>query len=90
MEETCKKQGQEIASCLLGCTGASFAGNLVLEPQNLYLGDLGVDFGTLGVILVTRGSPGGSTGDPLEPEVFFCQFLLDLGFLLGTTSGSFW
>ena len=55
----------------------------VLEPQNLYLGELGGHFGTLGVILMTRVSPLGSTGEPLEPEVvfrrFFVLFLVSLG-----------
>ena len=59
----------------------------VLDPSPCILGTLGGHFGTFGLILVTRGCPGGSKRHPLESEEVFNQFLTDLGSLLATTLG---
>ena len=59
------------------------------ESKSLYSGDPGGHFGTLGLIWVTRGCPGGSKRHPLEPQEVFNQFWVALGSLLKTTLGSF-
>ena len=59
-------------------------------PISVFWGPWGIIFGTFGLIWVTRGCPGSSKGDSLEPEVVFCQFcFMDLWFLSGSTLGSF-
>ena len=62
----------------------------VLDPSTCILGTLGGHFGTFGLILVTRGCPGGSKRHPLDAEEVFNKFLTDFGSLLGITLGSCW
>ena len=61
----------------------------VWDPCPCILGTLGGQFGTFGVISVTRGCPGGSKRHPLESEEVFNKCLTDLGSLFGITLGSF-
>ena len=55
----------------------------VLDHSPCILGTLGGHFGTFGLILVTRGCPGGSKRHPLESEDVFNEFFMDFGCLLG-------
>ena len=54
-----------------------------MDPNTCILGTLGGQFGTFGVISVTRGCPGGSKRHPLEPEEVFNKFLTDSRLLPG-------
>ena len=58
-----------------------------MDPNTRILGTLGGHFGTFGLILVTRGCPGGSKRHPLESEEVFNKLLTDFWVSLGDHFG---